>query len=618
MTGVRVVLSLIVGGFLLFPAAARPEPAAPSGPESWLKLVLLRERAHNADRKPVVKVEFLEPVDKASVAVRLDDTDVTTNLSPTEKGFDYTAPTELPAGEHKIRVTAKNHRGGSRVGIFSFTTGETRTKLSVAGAVGRALAGRTEKPPASAQEGIRFLSHRTETGAAVKKWGNIWDPRTRMEWGNPSGDGQVSVGDIAVSLSPYTASSLARRGTQWSVRQERTEFSIVSLKGGSPADLLHRRLGTESDGRENLLGTTLKLALPDTKSTVRLAFLTGNDDPSVPGSAGTVPREGNVFDLLVSSEIVEEKLTAELGVAGSRYDSNTRDSLGPRADNAWHAGVKGKLSRLNYDARYEYVGRDFSSIGQSIAADREGLSLSVGTSGGHQALNATYSVFENNVANSGLVPTNRNSLAAVKYTFSGFPKMPIAVGLQHNIVQSTREPTGYTPVDSVVDCVTSQVSFRSGKWSVSPTISRSISEERDQEGPTATTCSLALSLAPSDRCSVTLSPNLTQAYNEATGIESDTYGTNLTVRSDLVKGILSWDVGSSYTTTKISDGTQDSWSFSFDTRLDYTKQKQSAQDCTPKLSLIERISQYRNRVNSTGTMDYSVLLVADFSSLFEH
>lgn len=133
--------------------------AAPP-PQSNLSFHLTNERPTGtvATLSPAIHANFSEPVNRDSMHVSIDGTDVTANVYANSNGFDVTPSSPLSASGHRVTVTGTTQAGAS------FSTGWSfRTTSSTAENYIRAIA-----PAAGATVGSNFtITGRTLPNSSV-------------------------------------------------------------------------------------------------------------------------------------------------------------------------------------------------------------------------------------------------------------------------------------------------------------------------------------------------------------------------------------------------------------------------------------------------------------------
>jgi len=76
---------------------------------------------------PAIHANFSEPVNRDSLRVYIDSTDVTNSVYANQSGFDVTPPSPLSAGTHRVRVTGTTQAGASFDRSWTFTTSNGAT-----------------------------------------------------------------------------------------------------------------------------------------------------------------------------------------------------------------------------------------------------------------------------------------------------------------------------------------------------------------------------------------------------------------------------------------------------------------------------------------------------------
>jgi len=616
--------------------------------KDWIHLITPVENTEIIGKKPDIRVEFLETITPGTLVVLLDGTDITQMLSATEKGFQYKPVMVLPSGMHTLSITAADKEGKQLQKNISFTTRHSRTfEEATLGADVTGVYSSTMKKdrvdteiPYSRIEGQGQIHTKLKEGAnelslegnliyvdqdkplspgtspqiqAIKKG---FDVRSFVLSGEHKGEIlklRAEVGDITVNETPYTVQGLMKRGGHITIGYKDAEVSLFSVKSKSIFGL-RDGLGIGLNNDEQILGSSLKLLLPGIRTDIKVTYLTGGDSSALSYGISTTDgkRKGDVVSLMLASRVVEGKINADFEIASSRFDPDSSDGFSRMNDKAWRLGLSGHLGEYSYEAKYEYLGRDFESIGlQGAPKDREGISLRGGATFSDHSLNLTFTRYSDNVKDDLILPRTLNYQAALDYNFTHFKTLPIGITLQRNITDSTREPSGFDPIKTVADTITGRITYTQPKWSIGPSVSYTISNDKTPKNAdnTSTTYTVALSLNPAEGFTISASPSLIQSKNKVTDVRQDTYTTNLDIRSEIVKKVVFFDIGGTYSVMKASDGSKDSWNTMFNTRLAYSLKKWFPEYLSPTLALKGNYQKNKDRLTGNGEERYTIFLV---------
>jgi len=196
--------------------------------------------------------------------------------------------------------------------------------------------------------------------------------------------------------------------------------------------------------------------------------------------------------------------------------------------------------------KYEYVGRDFESIAiQGGTNDREGIYFMGNAMFPNHSLSVLASAFRDNVDRLSIMPRTINIPLSLDYNYTRFAEMPMGIAVQHSILKTTDEPSGFPSVETISDTVTGRISYVQLKWNTGFTASYSyINDRADTDLDTSSASyTLTLGLTPVETWSLSIVPNLVQQKNEDTDVRTDTYTTTVDLRSQLIKDLIYWDLG---------------------------------------------------------------------------
>ncbi|MFN3396884.1 MAG: hypothetical protein ACK4Z9_08860, partial [Thermodesulfovibrionales bacterium] len=131
---------------------------------------------------------------------------------------------------------------------------------------------------------------------------------------------------------------------------------------------------------------------------------------------------------------------------------------------------------------------------------------------------------------------------------------------------------------------------------------------------TSTTYSVALSLNPVKGLFMSTVPSLIQSKDKITDVRTDTYTTNFDIRSEIVKRLVFFDIGGSYSIMKASNKSRDSWNTMFNTRLAYSLKNLFPEYFNPTIALTCNYNKNKDRLTGIGEERYTIFLVFELLS----
>lgn len=447
------------------------------------------------------------------------------------------------------------------------------------------------------------------------------DLRNFVFHGDHRGDpfrSRAEIGDVQVSETPYTVQGLLRRGVKLNVGYKTAELSFFSVKSPAIYGVRHG-LGIEFDSDDHIIGGSAALSLPALRTDVKATYLTGEDQSSLSyGISGTDgKRKGDVASLCLSSRLIPDKLVSDFEIARSRFTPDDSAGLDETSDTAWRLGLSGTVDKYTYTVKYEYIGGDYESIAlQGMTKDREGVYFAGSAMLPNHSLSLSASSYRDNVDDNSALPRSVNYLLALDYNYTRFTTLPMGLSLQHNIVETTREPPGFVPIKAVTDTVAGKIAYTQPKWNAGASASFSLTDDRASADldTSSRNYSLTFSLIPIETLSLSLSPTLIQQLNEATDVRTDTYTANLDVHSQLVKNILFFDVGCSYSQSEASNNSVDTENSSVGGRLALSLRRFFPEYVNPTIALKGNYQKTRDRHLDTETETSSLFLVVELQA----
>lgn len=610
--------------------------------KEWIRAVTPAENAEVIAKKPEVKAEFLEPINSQTLVVMVDGTDVTQLLTVTEKGFEYQPVMVLAAGAHTISITASDKEGKQLQKTVSFTTRHSKTfeeaytdnEASVTYEAVLSKPDSATSLPYSKAEG----NLRSDTKVKNKGWEFTFNTNLRLLEQNapvmsPQKEGvdvanwiltggytkdtfkiKVSVGDIQVNETPYTVSNLARKGGVFNVEYDKYQFSVFSVKSEQVFGIrnVEDGIGIGGDMDDHIFGVSGGVKLFDKKVEFRTIYVTGGEPGSSFGISTTQGhKKGDAVGFVLTSDLLASKIKTEFEADFSKFDPDTSDEFKSKSDKAYKIKVGGNLGIYNYEALYEYLGRDYAVVGnQMIQKDKEGVSLVNGLNLGIHTLNLTLSRYNDNVRGDDLFPRIVNYQGNLDYSFNKIQNLPIGISYQKSVQDSTREPSGSTKIDLHTDTVTGRVSYTMDKLNVGFQTAYSLMNDKTPSNNDTT--AITYTLTPSYTLpNISVSPafSLNQSKIHLTGVRTDTYTINLDVRTKFFKDKGSFDVGSTYAITKADNSSINNRNLNANFRLAYNIKKLLKGYFNPTVALRGTYTNFRDKINRSSDRDEFTLFL---------
>jgi len=620
-----------------FPVAQAEEQAA-QVQKDWVRAVTPAENAEVISKKPEVKAEFLEAINLSTLVVLLDGTDITQLLTATEKGFEYKHIMVMPAGMHNLSITAVDKEGRQLEKSISFTTRhssafEEAYMDNEASVVYETV---ITKPDASPVPNSKVEGNlRSDTKVKGKEWQFTFNTNIRFfdqslpvfppqkkgfdaaNWiftGTYSKEKltfRTSIGDIQINETPYTITNLARRGGLFNLEYDIYSLSLFTVKSQQVFGL-KEGTGIEGTSDDHILGVSGGVKLFDKKVEFKTIYVTGGE----PGSSFGVStvggsKKGDVLGFLLTSDFFENKLKTEVEADFSKFDPDTADEFKSKSDKAYRLKVGGMLDKYNYEAMYEYIGRDYAVVGNQMQQkDKEGLSVRGGAGLDVHSINLMLSRYNDNVREDELFPRIVNYQGNLDYSFNKIPNLPIGVGYQKGIQNSTKEPSGSSPIDLRTDTVTGRVSYMMDKINIGFQTAYSLMNDRTETNSDTTT--ITYMLTPSYNIpNLSVNPNfsLNQSKSHLTDVRTDTYTVNLDLRSKFFREKVSFDVGGTYNIMKADNGSVNSRNLMANFRLAYSIKEFLRGYVKPTIGLRGTYMKITDKVNPGSNRDEFTLFL---------
>jgi len=619
-------------------AEDQPQQATASVQKDLIRAVTPAENAQVIGKKPEIKIEFLEPIASNTLVVLLDGTDITQLLTVTDKGFEYKPFMVLPAGSHNLSITANDKSGTHVQKSISFTTRHTSAfEEAYTDNEATVIYEQVIEKPDSAQsipnsrvEGnlrsdtkikengwqfqfntnLRYLDQSLPIAPPLKKCIDVANWLFTGSYTKDLLKFKASIGDVQINETPYTVAGLARRGGVFNLEYDNFQINMFSVKGVQVLGL--RGVGVDFDTDDHILGVSGGVNLFDKKVMFKTIYVTGGEPGSSFGISTTQgARKGDVLGFLLTSDLLENKVRTEFEFDLSKFDPDASDEFKSKSDHAYRLKVGGNLGVYNYDAMYEYIGRDYAVVGNlGLPKDREGVNIMNGLNLGVHAINLTLSRYNDNVKGDELFPRILNYQGGLDYSFNGIPNLPMGINYQKSMQNSTREPSGTNPLDLHADTVSGRVNYTLDKINLGFLASYSLLDDRTPANNDTT----AINYTFTSSCNIpniTVSPSfsLNQSKIHITDVRTDTYTVNLDLRTRFFRERLTFDVGGTYNIIKADNGSTDSRNLNTNFRLAYNIKEFFKGLMNPTIALRGAYMKITDKINRSSDRDEFTLFL---------
>jgi hypothetical protein len=526
-------------------------------------------------RRPEIRAVF-SGVPPAELFVILDGTDITPLLERSATGFSYRPPRALPSGSHQLSITARDVNGVESLANSSFSSRYGKTLLEAASQnevsytydVALATHQYPQGQPKQKLEGVL----RTESHVKTDNWNVSFSggmrhleqdkapvaPLTRgfeaTNWLFTLGytlertSAEARYGDLQINETNYTVANLARRGGDLNMSYDKLRLHLFNVDGQQYFGF-RGGTGLSADTDSHISGVAGGIKLFEDRMEIKGVYANGGeagDSYTIGGIAQA--KKGSVAGGQITTDFFQGKLRSEMEYARSDYDADTSDQNGAANDDAWRIKLGGNVDKLTYEGQYEFVGADFTSIGNlsGVARDREGVSLRGGTLFGVHSISAQISRHQDNVADDRKRPRIVNYQGGVDYAYGGWAKVPLGLSLQSGLQKSEREPSDDAEVDLQTDTLSGRIGFMFGDFRVQTIVTGSQQKDHQRDGNDSQTATYQLTPAyVHNATQVSTTLQLMQTWRD--GAERvDLFTTSVDLRSAWMENRLSGELGGTY------------------------------------------------------------------------
>lgn len=609
----------------------------PLSDNEWLRILAPKENTIIIDKKPNIKVEFLVPIERDTLLVLLDGTDITQVLNLKENGFEYVPIFVLSSGNHVLNISLKDIQGNNFQKEILFNTRHTNSfeEVYVTDDISINYESVLKKPqedeitPNSKIEGnissranikegawdvsfntnIRYLDQSKPVYYPIKKGFQIANWLFKTIYSKNSFLIRADIGDVQVNETQYTVTGLSRRGGTLNLKYDSTEESyeinLFTVKGYNVFGF-SGGFGFSSNTNDHIIGVSGGIKIFEKKIELKTIYVNGGEPGSSFGiSTATGSKKGDVIGFLFLTNLFKDRLKTEIETDFSKFDPDTSDEFRGRNDRAHRFKIGGYLGRYSYEAIYEYIGRDYVSVAnQCLQKDKQGITFLNNISLNIHNVNLILSRYNDNVRGDRLFPRIINYQGSLDYSFNKFPSFPIGLNYQKSIQNSSREPNAYSKIKIYTDTISGRINYIKDKINLG--FQTSYSFQNDKTPNNYDTSTITYTFVPSyNETNVSLAPSFSfnQSKNHYTDVRTDTYTINLDVRTKFFKERASFDIGGTYNIAKSSDDSIDNKSLGLNFRVAYNIKKLLKGYINPIIALRTSYNKYIDNINKNLDKD---------------
>lgn len=635
-------LSLIMFSVVLCFASAQareaPKKTAKKAATDPFVIIAPAGNAEVVGKRPEIKVEFAESLALESLVVLLDGIDITQVLAVTEAGFEYAPPLIVPAGKHTVAITAASIKGKPLEKSFSFFSRHTKTlveaySVNEATIIYENVADRSDEAVSAPSWKVQG-NLMSDSKVRGKEWDVALNTNLRLlehnrPFSSPEKEGldtanwlltgsharesllfRTSFGDVRINETPYTVSDLARRGGLVNLSYDSYRINLFTVKTQQVFGLKGVDITGTSD--DHILGISGGIKFLDGKMDFRTVYASGGEPESSVGILTTPgPKKGNVLGFAMTTDFFESRLRTGLEADFSKFDPDTSDEFEKKSDKAYSFKAGGVLKKYNYEALYEYIGRDYAVVGnQMLQKDKEGLGLRGGTNPGVHGINLSLSRHNDNVRGDELFPTIVNYQGGIDYSYNKLQNLPLGINYHRSIQESTREPEVSSYLELHTDTYAGRVNYTAGAINLGFQTACSVMNDKSEFDSDTTTITYTLTPAY-NTANMMLIPNfsLNRSKNGITDVRTDTYTITPDLKTKFFRGKASFDLGGAYNVVKADDGSIAGRTLNAGFRLGYEIQDILKGLVRPVIALRGAYLHAADTVLSTSNREFTLFLV---------
>lgn len=551
-------------------------------------------------KKPQIRARFTAPVDRGSLLILLDDSDITALAQVTEDGFQCRSPQLLLSGSHMLTISGNSAQGPFEIQVeFSsrhsamldeiYTTNEWNLNAqasnyhsNTADDFSMTHVDSTLNHQSVVKKGdwdmsfianVRYLEQSRGVEEPERKGFDIHDFLIRTHYQHEIIDAAFEFGDLQLEESKNTFESLSRHGGKFDLTIGNfyaNAFSVFSWDTYG----VHDGSGIGFNDDKYLRGVSGGVKLLDDRIDIKSFYFKGGQrHDSFSTWSQEEGNQGDIYGFVLNSDLLQRKLTTEFEYDVSDFDPDISDNNSSESDKAYRVELGSEGERYSCGAWYKYFGPDYDLPGNlSPQKDYRGASVfgnlnfdvqsfGVVVAHSYDNVDSDYSSYARTTSDSG----------ELTYSYNGFTSFPITLGYQRSKDKSSHEPSGGQETDLTTDTISAGIGYN-GPGIFSVNFSGQYSRQNDKSDQDQDTRTTSVSISPTlsmEFMTISVSSGLTRYKDLFADTTNDNYTFTLDVQGTLFQDVISYNLGGTYDQTLTDVDQGDGNNFSGYGRLAY-------------------------------------------------
>ncbi len=550
-------------------------------------------------KKPLIKAHFTASVDRDSLLILLDDSDITALAQVSADGFQCRSPQLLLSGSHMLTIAGNSAQGPFEIQVeFSsrhsamldeiYTTNEWNLNAQASNyhanygddfsmthldsTLNHQSVVRKGDWDISLAANVRYLEQSRGVELPERKGFDIHDFIIRTHYQHEIIDAAFEFGDLQLEESKNTFTSLSRHGGQFNLGLGNfyaNAFSVFSWDTYG----VHDGSGIGFNDDKYLRGISGGMKMFNERIDVKGFYFDGGQRRnSFSTWSQEEGNEGDVYGFVVKTDLWQRKLATELEYDRSDFDPDISDNESSESDEAFRVELAGEGDLYSYGASYKYFGPDYDLPGNlSPQRDFRGFDAFGSLNYTDHSFGISLSHSYDNVDSDSSYARTTSDAGGLTYSYNGFASFPISLGYQRAMDNSKDEPAGGQETDLITDTFTVDIGYN-GPGIFSVNFSTQYSRQNDYSDQDQDTRTTSISISPTislDYMTISMSSGLTRYKDLFADTTNDNYTFTLDVQGNLFQDAISYELGGTYDQTLTDVDQGDGNNFSGYGRLAY-------------------------------------------------
>lgn len=534
-------------------------------------------------KKPEIKGRFTSSIDRESLLIFIDDTDITALAQITDDGFQCRVPYLLPSGNHILSVSGNSEQVPFAIEVeFSsrhtvlldeiYTTNEWSLNAQASdyhsntmddynlnhldSTLSHQSVVKKGNWDISLQANVRYFEQNLRVESPEREGFDIINFLFRTHYQHEIVDTAFEFGDLQLQESKNTFESLSRHGGQFNLSIGdfyANAFSVLSRDSFG----VHDGSGIGFDDEDHLYGVSGGMKMLNGRVDLKSFYFEGGQQyNSFSSWSQEEGNRGDLYGFVLNTDLWQGKLTTEFEYDVSDFDPDISDDFSGKDDRAYRVDVNSAGDIYSCGVSYKYFGSDYDLPG-NLAPQKNyhGVNAFGDLNYGSHSFGVALARYYDNVDSDSSYARITSTSGELNYFYSGFSAVPISLSYQRSQDKSGDEPAGTQETDLATDTVTANIGFV-GQGILSLSFTGQYSQQKDRSDQDQDTRTTSFTISPTialNFMTINVSSGLIHYEDLFLDTTDDNYLVTVDIQGALYRDLISYELGGTYDKTLTDD-----------------------------------------------------------------